>query len=363
LASRRTDEIEDLAQRVRSGDRRAISRAISWIEDQTPAGRKLLDRLYSPRPRSHRVGITGPPGSGKSTIVSELTRLLRARGEQVGILAVDPSSPFTGGAILGDRIRMQSHQGDPGVFIRSMASRGSLGGLATATYEASEALEAAGCSRILFETVGVGQSELEIIEAADTTVLVLVPESGDGVQVMKAGLMEAGDIFVINKSDREGGDRLHKEISLMIEMGRERRGAVAAPSSAGLGLPRNRGLARGVSETAWERRICRTVALRGEGMDDLLASIEAHRDQIQSDAAVWSARQEQRLDSRLRTQLRDRILHGLWKAGHLEEWIGDGLGRIRRGEISPYGLVDELVRRLLPEDRPAGIEAGKGGDR
>jgi LAO/AO transport system kinase len=294
--------------------------------------------------------------------VSELARLLRERQEQVGILAVDPSSPFTGGAILGDRIRMQTHQGDPGVFIRSMASRGSLGGLATATYEASEVLEAAGASWILFETVGVGQSELEIIEAADTTVLVLVPESGDGVQVMKAGLMEAGDIFVINKCDREGGDRLHKEISLMIELGHER-WRTGGSAGKGRGLDRGQGLTSQGGDSGWERRICKTVALRGEGIDDLLAAIEAHRDLVRSDPRGWSARQEQRIASRLRTQLRDRLLHGLWEAGHIEEWVADGMRRIRGGEVSPYGLVDELVGRLLPAGRGSGVEAAEGGDR
>lgn len=346
---RQTEEIAGLASRVRSGDRRALSRAISWIEDQTPRGRALLALLYMPASSAHRVGITGPPGSGKSTLVSELTGSLRRKGAVVGILAVDPTSPFTGGAILGDRIRMQAHHDDPGVFIRSMASRGSLGGLASTTYEASEAMEAAGCDRILIETVGVGQSEMEVIEAADTTVLVLVPESGDAVQVMKAGLMEAGDIFVINKSDREGGERLQKEIMLMLELARERHheGPPAAHLDAG---------------TTWERRICQTVATQGDGVEDLTAAIEAHRDYLRHDPAVWAARQQRRVSRRLRALLRDRLLHALWDAGEIDEWVRASEQKVRIGAASPYALVDELVACLLRrDDGHARLGTGKGG--
>jgi LAO/AO transport system kinase len=338
--------IDDHAARVKDGDRRALSRAISWIEDRTVEGRTLLDRLYRPMPTAHRIGITGPPGSGKSTLVSELTRMLRSRGDTVGILAVDPSSPFSGGAILGDRIRMQAHQSDPGVFIRSMASRGSLGGLAAAAYEASEAMEAAGFDWILFETVGVGQSEMEVVGLADTTVLVLVPESGDAVQVMKAGLMEAGDVYVINKYDREGGDRLHKEISLMLELERERRAHEPAPPAR-----------------VWERRLCRTVALRGEGILELTDGILAHAVFLREDAAAWRRMQAARTERRLTTQLHDRLLAEIWRAGHLQEWVRSGRERIERGDISPYALVDEMVHALLRRETSLGTAAAKGGER
>jgi LAO/AO transport system kinase len=347
VASNDREAIAALASRVRAGDRRSLSRAISWIEDQTADGRALLDELYQPAPRAHRVGITGPPGSGKSSLVSELTRLLRVRGSKVGVLAVDPSSPFTGGAILGDRIRMQAHHGDPGVFIRSMASRGSLGGLASTTYEASEAMEAFGCEWILIETVGVGQSEMEIIEAADTTVLVLVPESGDAVQVMKAGLMEAGQVFVINKSDREGGDRLEKEISLLFELVRDRRPGVHGDQAP----------------PAWEPRIFRTVATSGEGVLDLLAGIDAHRDRLRADPVRWRVHCETRTAARLRGHLRDRLLHGIWSEGQIDEWLDDGLRRIRAGQVSPYALVDDLVERLLRGSRLARAAVGDGGGR
>ena len=347
MAPAATQGIDDLALRIRAGDRRALSRGISWIEDQTPMGRALLDRLYDATPRCHRVGITGPPGSGKSTLTSELTRSLRGREEVVGILAVDPSSPFTGGAILGDRIRMQAHHGDPGVFIRSMASRGSLGGLASTTYEASEALEAAGCTWILIETVGVGQSEMEIIEAADTTIVVLVPESGDAVQVMKAGLMEAADLFVINKFDREGGDRLEKEIHLLLELERDRR----LEEATGSGEP-------------WEPRICRTVAIRGEGIDDLHALIEAHRNWMRADPVLWAARRRKRTARRLRTLLRDHLLHGLWQSGELDAWVEESERRVDAGEASPYALVDAMVSRLLSGGNgPRPGSAGRGSER
>lgn len=346
MTSVATQGIEELASRIRAGDRRALSRGISWIEDQTPQGRVLLDRLYSTTTRSHRVGITGPPGSGKSTLTSELTHSLRACDARVGILAVDPSSPFTGGAILGDRIRMLAHHGDPEVFIRSMASRGSLGGLASTTYEASEALEAAGCTWILIETVGVGQSEMEIIEAADTTVVVLVPESGDAVQVMKAGLMEAADLFVINKFDREGGDRLEKEILLLLELERDRRREEAIAGAE-----------------PWEPKICRTVATRGEGVEDLRILIEAHRDWMHADPSFWASRQRRRVAQRLRALLRDRLLHAIWAGGELDAWVRESEQRVGAGEASPYALVDAMVSRLLSgENGPHPIGAGKGSE-
>lgn len=344
LASSHRVGIDELASRVRAGDRRALSRAISWIEDQTPLGRSLLDLLYDPIPRAHRVGVTGPPGSGKSTLVSELTLRLRARGEKVGILAVDPSSPFTGGAILGDRIRMQAHSGDPGVFIRSMASRGSLGGLAMTTYEASEALEAAGFQWVLIETVGVGQSEMEIIETADTTLLVLVPESGDGIQVMKAGLMEAGDVFVINKYDREGGDRLQREIAVMLELERGRRPA-------------------GHPARAWERPICPTIAMNGSGVDAVLEAVEQHRAFLQADAGGGRERTERKIEQRLRAQLRDSMLRAANESGDLAEWIRDARRRILAREASPYGLVDDQVARLLRGQGFSMAPTGKGARR
>jgi LAO/AO transport system kinase len=337
--------MEGIASRVLEGDRRALSRSLSLIEDQTPEGRALLDRLYSPAQRAHRVGITGPPGSGKSTLVNELTSRLRAREETVGILAVDPSSPFTGGAILGDRIRMQTHYGDPGVFIRSMASRGSLGGLASTTHEAAELLGVAGYDWILVETVGVGQSEMEVVEATDTTVLVLVPESGDAVQVMKAGLMEAGDLFVINKFDREGGEHLEKEISLMLEMARER----------------SRETEPGEGVGAWQKPILRAVAFRGEGIDQLVTAIDRHREFLQSDPARSEQHQTERINRQLQRQLRDRLLYTLKRTGELERWLDESRSKVLSGEASPYALVDGLVAGLMRGKAEPRSRGGHGG--
>jgi LAO/AO transport system kinase len=304
------------------GEKRALSRVLSRIEDDTAAGRRILDRIYPRTGTAYRVGITGPPGAGKSTLVDMLTRILLIGGETVGILAVDPSSPFSGGAILGDRIRMQAVATDPGVFIRSMASRGSLGGIAAATQQAADALDAYGSDWILVETVGVGQSEMEVAEIADTTVVVLVPESGDGVQMMKAGLMEAGDIFVINKFDREGGPRLEREIRGLLEMVAERR-AVGG----------------------WVPPIVPTVAVRDEGGRELLAAVRRHSAVHDTDPLRGPVVREKRARERLRTLLRERILETEWARLGLEGWMDTAAPRVAAREVSPYGLVEELLQR------------------
>ena len=207
-----------LAERVRAGDPRAIARAISLIEDDEPQAAALVRALFPATGRAYLVGITGPPGAGKSTLVDRLTLELRRRGETVGIIAVDPTSPYTGGAILGDRVRMQAHAGDEGVFIRSMATRGHLGGLARATHEAAYVLDAAGKDWVVIETVGVGQDEVDIVRTADVSIVTLVPGTGDEVQALKAGIMEIADIFVVNKADREGADRLVASIEAMLAL-------------------------------------------------------------------------------------------------------------------------------------------------
>ncbi len=321
--------VEAVEAGVVGGDKRALARALSWIEDETPDGRAVLDRLYPRTGRAYKVGVTGPPGSGKSTLTDLLCRLLRARGDTVGVLAVDPSSPFSGGAILGDRIRMQTLASDDGVFIRSMASRGSLGGLAATTQQATEALDAFGCQWILIETVGVGQSEMEVVSVADTTLLVLVPESGDGVQVMKAGLMEAGDIYVINKYDREGGDRIEKEIHLLLAVLHDR-----------------------TPEGSWLPPIVPTVGIRDEGGTELLAAIEAHRRHLEADPSSADGRREDRARETLRLLLRARLLESAWERLRIEQRFDERLPEVMRREISPYRLVDALLAEIWAGGAP-----------
>src|SRR5947209_4513524 len=246
-----TMSIENWAQRVCAGEDRALSRAITAIENHAPEAEELLRRLFPLTGKAYLTGITGASGTGKSTLVDRLSAHYRAKQEQVGVIAVDPTSPYSGGAILGDRIRMQGHASDTGMFIRSMATRGFLGGLARATAEVALLLDAAGKQQVLIETVGVGQDEIDIVRLADCVVVMLVPGMGDDIQNMKAGLMEIGDIFVLNKSDREGADRLEQEMHAMLS----------------LVMPRD----------GWHPPVVRTVASENKGIDELAATIEKFR--------------------------------------------------------------------------------------
>src|SRR5262247_1323524 len=258
-----------------AGDRLALARLITRVENRQAGLAEIMRAVQPNLGRAHVVGVTGPPGAGKSTLVDRLTSRIRAEGERVAIIAVDPSSPFTGGAVLGDRIRMQTHTLDENVFIRSMATRGSLGGLAAATGDVIKLMDAAGFPWILIETVGVGQTELDIVRQADTTVVVLVPESGDSVQAMKAGLMEVADIFVVNKADRDGAHALMAEIRFNVHL------------HATTGQPNERGV-------SWEAPVLATEATRDVGIDPLMTEIKRHRSTLATAGALDKRRRARR---------------------------------------------------------------------
>lgn len=308
--------VEKLVEQMLAGDRRALARLMTLVENGHPATNTILSRIHSRCGQAYVIGFTGPPGAGKSTLVDRFTGLLRARGCSVGIVAVDPSSPFSGGAVLGDRIRMQAHYLDESVFIRSMSTRGSHGGLARTTRQIVELLDAFGKNFILIETVGVGQTELDVMRVADTTVVVLVPEAGDTVQTMKAGLLEIADIFVVNKADREGATRLKAELESMLQM-RPRQG--------------------------WATPVLLTRAVSGEGVEDLLDKVLEHRAwreksgvRVRSNAAV---RQEEFLRA-----LEDEIARRLASAAERGAFA-EVFNRLRQGEIDPYRAALEVVEQ------------------
>ncbi|MFN3761908.1 MAG: methylmalonyl Co-A mutase-associated GTPase MeaB [Anaerolineae bacterium] len=311
----------ELVHRILEGDRRALARLISLIEDDGPPAQAALAALYPYTGRAHVVGITGAPGTGKSTLVNELAKGLRRRGRTVGIVAVDPTSPFTGGALLGDRVRMRDLAGDPGIFIRSMATRGSLGGLARATGDVVKALDAAGFAVVLVETVGVGQAEVDIARTAHTTIVVEAPGLGDDVQALKAGLMEIADILVVNKADRPGAAQTARALEVALELGR---------NSAGPG-----------TDAAWRPPVLKTIALDGSGVAEVLEAIAAHRAYLES-SGLWSRRERERaradLTGALERELLARLLARVGQAA-LEEWAE----RIARREADVYTAVQALL--------------------
>ena len=310
-----------LADRVLAGDARAIARAISLIEDESAAGAELVRNIFARTGRAYIVGITGPPGAGKSTLVDKLTAAIRAGGATVGIVAVDPTSPFSGGALLGDRVRMQAHAGDPGVFIRSMATRGHLGGLARATGDVALVLDAAGRDVVLIETVGVGQDEIDIVRTADLSVVTVVPGTGDEVQALKAGIMEIADIFVVNKADREGADRMAASIEAMLSL-------------------------HAYPEGAWRPPVLKTEATTGAGISTLLETIERFR--VHSAAASGGrrrARAEWRIRELLGRRFVDHVEHRVLARGELEAV----LARIAARDVDPYTAVDDIFGRAVAQ--------------
>jgi len=310
------NSIASWVERIRAGDIRAVARAISSIEDGTPESQQLLQALFPYSGSAHVIGITGSPGAGKSTLVDQLAREYRNQQKTVGIVAVDPTSPYTGGAILGDRIRMQAHHADNGIYIRSMATRGFLGGLARTTADVTTALDASGKDVVIVETVGVGQDEIDIVRLADVTIVILVPGMGDDVQSIKAGIMEIADIFVINKSDREGADRVEKEIRAMQSLA--------------------------MRSDNWTPPIVRTVASEGKGTAELAATIvqyqqylDKHGLRLKKKIANWR--------ERLVEMLRESLLESLVREQLSEEKLSVLASSIAEQQKDPYSLVQEII--------------------
>jgi LAO/AO transport system kinase len=313
-----TTDLDHWAERVRAGDVRAISRAITAVENGVPEAEPLLRALFPHTGRAHIAGVTGAPGTGKSTLVDRLASFYRRQKESVGIIAVDPSSPFTGGAILGDRIRMQGHATDAGIFIRSMATRGFLGGLARTTGDAALVLEAAGMQRLLIETVGVGQDEVDIMRLADSTLVVLVPGSGDEVQAIKAGIMEIADIFVLNKSDREGTDRFEQQLKAMLSLSPDREG--------------------------WRPPVLRTVATESKGIAELAEAMDAFRDHLDR-TGQRQARKIANWKQRLLDLLEARLIDQIITRGVGERGLESLAAEIADRKKDPYAVVGDLLAR------------------
>ncbi|HEY7728824.1 MAG TPA: methylmalonyl Co-A mutase-associated GTPase MeaB [Candidatus Eisenbacteria bacterium] len=317
-------EAAALVREVLQGDSRALARAMSLVENEAPTAEAILDGVYGRRDPPPRLGVTGPPGAGKSTLAAEYAAARRREGLRIGIVAVDPTSPFTGGAVLGDRVRMSGLSTDPEVFIRSMATRGSLGGLAARTEELCELLGAWGSALTLIETVGVGQSELDVAEAADSTLVVLTPESGDAIQGLKAGLMEIADVLVVNKADHPGADQLEATLRATLALR---------------------------PEAAWKPPVVRTVATERGGLGELHEAVLAHRAHI-SEPGRRAARRREKIHARLRTAVREGLLGSWWKRQGVDRLVDVAAEEVLEGRVSPYRAARNLIERMMDHAEP-----------
>lgn len=317
--------MHDTVKKIIAGDVRTVARLIGDIDDGRPEAWEILKKLYPHTGHAYVIGITGAPGVGKSTLVDQMVGLFREQDQTVGVLAIDPTSPFSGGAILGDRIRMQRHSMDKGVYVRSLATRGYFGGLSRSTRGAIDVLDAMGKDIILVETVGVGQDEVDIVKNADTTIVVVIPGMGDGIQAIKAGLLEVGDIFVINKADRDGAEATHNDLQGMIALSHQK-----------------------YEQRQWEPPIVKTQALQGEGLAELLEETERHRKIVQKGpAGIGFEKRKERLREILAEMLKDRFLEKVMGSLVSNGELDRTAEAIARGELDPYTACDNLIRETL----------------
>jgi LAO/AO transport system kinase len=337
--------MSELATRIVNGDVRAVARAMRDVDDRTPGYLDLLKELFPSTGRAFVVGVTGNPGAGKSTLTDRLVEKLRAQQKKVGVICVDPTSPYSGGAILGDRIRMTRHATDPGVFIRSVATRGHLGGLSRSARDMVRVLDAFGCDVVLVETVGVGQDELEITRTAHTTLVVMAPGLGDEVQAIKAGILETADVFAVNKADREGADATVRDLELMIALGSEalvavgkQRGHVVHGGQKVDVVPSAR--AGAAEERPWTPPIHKCVATRGEGIDEVVASLAGHREWLEG-TSLGRARRRLRLAEELRESLRETLIDAATHA--LAREIDEAVSAVEARTIDPYSATERLL--------------------